>query len=179
MKNVLIISSSPRMNGNSYTLAKEFERGALENKNNKVTFIDLNKIKINYCKGCYYCMKNGKCYQKDDFNSLIFLLKESDVILFATPVYFYSMSGQMKVFIDRFVGIYLDIKADIYLAVTAADDNQKNLISTVESLRGLTRDCFESCEEKGVILGSNLSDFGDVNKRKDLLDQAYRYGKEC
>lgn len=178
MKKVLIISSSPRKNGNSNQLCKQFEKGALE-KGNQVEFINLCDYKINYCKACYSCFKLNKCYQNDDFNYIASKMLNADVILFATPTYFYSMSGQLKVFIDRLVSMYTSVRADIYIFITAADTNQSNLISTLEAIRGLTRDCFEQCEEKGYILASGVTNINQINTRQDYLDQAYKYGKEC
>lgn len=104
---------------------------------------------------------------------------DADVILFATPTYFYSLSGQLKVFIDRLVSMYTKIRVDIYIFITAWDINTSNLNSTLEAIRGLTRDCLINCEEKGYILAGGLTNINDINKRIDYLNQAYKYGKEC
>lgn len=105
MKNVVIISSTPRANGNSFVLAKEFARGASDASNN-VEIINLKDYDLNYCKGCFACFKIGKCVQNDGMNEIASKLIKADVIVFATPVYFYSVSGQLKVFIDRLVPVY-------------------------------------------------------------------------
>ena len=114
MKNIVIINSSPRKDGNSETLAKSFADGAKEAGNN-VEFINLREKRINYCRGCYACRQLGKCFQDDDMNDIVKKLVKADVILFSTPVYFYTMNGQMKVFIDRCVQKYTKIHADIYI----------------------------------------------------------------
>lgn len=178
MKNVLIISSSPRINGNSDTLCREFERGAKEAGHN-VKYINLVEKKINYCLACYACTNTGKCFQKDDFNEILDLALKADVILFATPVYFYSMSGQLKVFIDRLVANYTAIRSDIYIFVSAWDSNKNNLESTLEAIRGCTRDCLESCPEKGFILAGGVTNKGEVNSHKDYLEKAYNFGLHC
>lgn len=175
MRNVLIISSSPRLAGNSATLSHEFERGAKE-AGNHVDFIDLATKKINYCHGCYGCADGGHCVQKDDFNDILDLVMKANVIVLATPVYFYSMSGQLKVFIDRLVANYTKIRADIYLIVTAWDDDKKHLESTVTAIRGCTRDCLVDCPEKGVILGSGLWKDEDAKGHPELLKVAYEMG---
>lgn len=92
MKKVLVINSTPRVNGNSEVLAKEFARGAVD-AGHEVEIINLREHNLNYCVGCYACHQTGKCFYKDKMNDFIELLKGADVILFATPVYFYSMSG--------------------------------------------------------------------------------------
>ena len=114
MKNILIISASPRRNGNSDLLCREFERGALE-AGNKVEYVNLCDHKFSYCLGCYACAKLGKCFQNDGYNELFEKVLKADVLVMATPVYFYSMDGQLKVFIDRTVQRYTEIKSDIYI----------------------------------------------------------------
>lgn len=178
MKKVLIISSSPRKDGNSETLCKEFERGALENSNNSVEIVHLRDKNINYCLGCYACTSLGHCFQEDDLNNIAKKMEEADVIVLASPVYFYSMSGQLKVFIDRIVQNYTKIRADIYIFVTAWDSDTNNLESTLEAIRGFSMYCLEECKEKGYILAGGLSEINDAKKSK-YLDLAYKFGKEC
>ena len=110
-------------------------------------------------------------------NKITEKLLNANVIVFSTPVYFYSMSGQLKVLIDRLVPSYEKIKADIYLIATQWDDNLKIMENTFEAIRGCTRDCFEDCEEKGVIYGIGLGDAKDVLNHPDLINQAYTMGK--
>lgn len=177
MKNVLIISSSPRKNGNSERLCQEFKRGALE-AGHKVELIALREKKINYCIGCYACTKLGRCFQDDDMNELARMMEAADVIVLATPVYFYSMSGQLKVFIDRLVQNYTKIHADIYLLATAWDPETANLELTLEAIRGCTRDCFEACQEKRALAVGGVSEKGEIEDR-DELRQAYEMGLKC
>lgn len=175
MKKVVIISSSPRSNGNSETLAKAFEKGARD-AGHEVTFICLREYDLKYCIGCYSCAKTGKCFQKDGMNEISEKLVAADVIVFATPVYFYSMSGQLKVFIDRLVPSYQNIKADIYMIATQYDGDKKIMDLTFEAIRGATKYCFSDCEEKGLIYGTELWEKNDASVRKDYLDQAYAMG---
>ena len=112
-------------------------------------------------------------------NELSNKLLGADVICFATPVYFYSMSGQLKVFIDRLVPVYEKIRADIYMIATMWDSDNSMMESTFEAMRGLTRDCFENCAEKGVLFGSGLDEAGAVKSRSDYLVKAYEMGKNC
>lgn len=177
MKNVVIISSTPRVQGNSEILANEFARGAKEAGHN-VEVINLRNYSIKYCTGCYACHKIGKCFQDDGMNELSEKLLKAEVLVFATPVYFYSMSGQLKVFIDRLVPIYTKIRADIYLIATQWDSYEKNMENTFNAIRGCTVDCFENCEEKGVIYGVGLDGIGEAKDHKDLIEQAFKMGND-
>lgn len=176
-KNVLIISSSPRANSNSLGLCKQFYKGAKEAGHN-VELINLKDKKIGYCIGCRACESTGVCFQKDDMQEIQQKMLKANVIVFATPVYFYSMSAQLKTLIDRTTPFYTEVKSDIYIFVTAWDANKNNLLSTVEAIRGLTRDCFENCQEKGVIVCANTSHQGEVNSKPEY-NQAYEMGKNC
>ena len=100
MKKVLIISTSLRGNANSEILAHETEQGA-KDVGHEVEFISLKGKEIKFCKGCLACQKLGKCVIKDDAIEITEKMKEADVIVWATPIYYYEMSGQMKTLIDR------------------------------------------------------------------------------
>lgn len=177
MKNILIVSSSPRENSNSDLLCQAFYKGALESGGD-VHYISLKDSQIEYCCACDKCRTEGKCIYKDDMEIYKQRLLAADVIVLATPVYFYSMSAQLKTFIDRLYPIYTDIKADIYIFVSGYDDNKIRLEQAIEAIRGCTRDCFENCEEKGIIVASNCKSNGDV-KGSDVELQAYYMGRNC
>ena len=101
MKKVLIISSSPRKKGNSQKLCEEFKKGA-EESGNYVELIRLSEKKIGYCKACDFCIKNNStCMLKDDMDKILESFKKADVLVLATPVYFYGICAKMKTFIDR------------------------------------------------------------------------------
>lgn len=135
MKNVLIISASPRKNGNSDILCDRFAEGA-EESGHKVEKIFLASKNIGYCCGCGVCNTTHKCVQNDDMSEIIDKMIKSDVIVFATPVYFYMMNGQMKTLIDRTVPRYTEIiNKDFYFIMTAADTEKSNLNRTMEGFR--------------------------------------------
>lgn len=102
MKNVLVISSSLRRGSNSEALAKEFARGASDS-GNKVELISLRDKAISFCRGCLACQKTQKCVIADDAQSIVAKMQDADVIAFATPIYYYEMSGQLKTLLDRAV----------------------------------------------------------------------------
>lgn len=120
MKNVLIISSSPRKNGNSQLLCEQFKKGA-EEKGHRVELVRLMERKISFCLACDGCMRNGgTCVQRDDMAQLLELFQKADVLVLATPVYFYGISAQMKTFIDRTYPIWQHLgKKEVYYIVSA------------------------------------------------------------
>lgn len=95
-KKVLILSSSFRKGGNSDTLCDQFAMGARD-AGHAVEKIFLNDKHIGYCRGCGVCNTTHKCIQKDDMAEILNKMVEADVIVMGTPVYFYSMNGQMKI----------------------------------------------------------------------------------
>ena len=155
-KKVLILSSSPRRGGNSDTLCNEFMRGAIES-GNEAEKVFLRDKTIHYCTGCSTCSLHGKpCPQKDDAAEIIEKMVAADVIVMATPVYFYTMSAQMKTLIDRCCGLYTEMKnKEFYFIVTAAEDDRKLMERTVDTFQGFL-DCLESPTIKGVVYGLSL-----------------------
>ena len=173
---VLIISSSPRKGGNSDVLCDQFAKGA-EEAGNHVEKIFINSKKINFCRGCGVCNTTHKCVQKDDMEEILDKMVKADVIVMATPVYFYTMNGQMKTLIDRSVPRYTEISnKDFYFIVAAADDNRDNMEKTLEGFRGFTEDCLEGAREKGVIYGTGAWQIGDI-KNSPAMEEAYNAGR--
>lgn len=176
-KNILVISASPRKGGNSDTLCDEFIRGA-KDKGHRTEKIFLKDRKINYCMGCGVCNSAHECVQKDDMQEILEKMIKADVIVMATPVYFYSMNAQMKTFIDRTVPRYTEIKGkEFYYIITAADTQIANMQKTIEGFRGFTIDCLEDTKEKGIIYGINAWNEGDI-KSSSAMQQAYEMGKK-
>lgn len=176
-KNVLIISSSPRKGGNSDTLCDEFARGAKESNNHVEKFFLKDKT-INYCTGCGLCVENNNtgCSQNDDMTEVLDKIINSDIIVLATPIYFYAMSAQMKTLIDRCCARYTQIKnKDFYFILTSADTEKASLERTVEGFRGFLT-CLENAKEKQIIYGTGVWKIGDINKT-DFPQQAYILGK--
>lgn len=95
-KKILILSGSPRKGGNSDLLCDEFMRGAIDSEN-EVEKIRVAEKKIGFCRACYYCRQsNGICAIKDDMADVLQKMIEADVIVLASPVYFYSIDAQLK-----------------------------------------------------------------------------------
>lgn len=176
MKEVLIISSSPRKNGNSDILCDRFAEGAAES-GHKTEKIFLASKNIGYCRGCGVCNTTHKCVQKDDMAEILDKMVKADVIVFATPVYFYTMDGQMKTFIDRTVPRYTEIAdKDFYFIMTAADTEKSSLNRTLEAFRGFTEDCLPGAREAGIIYGVGAWNVGEI-KNTPAYNEAYEMGK--
>lgn len=177
-KKVLIISASPRKGGNSDALCDQFLLGAKE-AGHSAEKLFLRDHKINYCLGCGVCNNTHVCVQKDDMKGLLDKMVDADVIVLATPVYFYTMDAQLKTFIDRCVSRYTEISnKEIYFIVAAADTNKDNLAPAIEGLRGFTRDCLEGSKEKGIIYGTGAWQVGEI-KTLPAYKKAYEMGKKC
>lgn len=175
-KNVVIISASPRKQGNSDLLCDQFLKGAHE-AGHKVEKITLRDKKINFCLACDECKKNGgTCIQKDDMAGILDKIIAADVLVLATPVYFYTMNAQMKTLIDRTVAKYPGLGTkDVYIILAAADSNNEAMERTIEGFRGFIS-CYSGFTEKGIIYGTGAWNLGDIKESK-AMDQAYEMGR--
>ena len=173
MKNVVIISSSMRK-GNSDKLCDEFEKGVKENKNN-VTRINIRNISLKFCISCCDCYSIGKCTLNDDMNSLYETIKNADVLVFATPIYFGDICGQLKVFLDRLYPIYQNIKAsEAYIIATCYQDDKTFIDDSIYSIKRFLEDAGD-IELKNIIYGENTDEVGDVSAEQCNI--AYSIGK--
>lgn len=174
-KKILILSTSPRPKGNSDSLCDQFLLGAQE-AGHEVEKIRTAEKKINYCKGCGTCYNSQKCHQKDDMAEILEKMIAADVIVMATPVYFYAMSGQMKTLIDRTVARYTEIiNKNFYLLIAAADSNKQAIERTVDGFRGFLN-CLDNADEKGIVYGLGAWQLGDI-KNNPAMREAYEMGK--
>lgn len=174
-KNVLILSGSPRKDGNSELLCNEFMKGAQEN-GNKVEKIRVAEKKIGFCRACYYCRTNdGKCAIQDDMSDVLQKMITADVIVLASPVYFYSIDAQLKALIDRTVSRWLEVKnKEFYYIMTAADEEVASMDTTLACFRGYA-DCVEGAKEMGVIYGTGVYGKGEV-RDTTAMTEAYNMG---
>ena len=175
MKKVLILSGSPRKNGNSDILCDEFARGAAE-AGNHVEKIRVAEKNIGFCRACYACRGTGVCAIKDDMAEVLQKMIDADVLVLASPVYFYSIDAQLKALIDRTVARWLEVKnKEFYYIVTAADSGKEAAETTLASFRGYA-DCGDGAIEKGVIYGMGVYEKGKV-KDTAAMKEAYEMGR--
>ena len=177
MKNILIISTSLRKGGNSETLARAFADGA-KSAGHSTEIVSLAGKTINFCRGCLACHKTQTCVINDDAAAITEKMPNADVIVFATPIYYYEMSGQMKTLLDRANPLYsIDYKfREIYLLTTAAEDEETTMDRAVTGLGGWI-ECFPKCELKGALLAGGVTDVGDI-EGSDILKEAYKMGAD-
>lgn len=176
-KKVLILSGSPRKGGNSDILCDEFARGAKE-AGHDVEKIRVAGKKIAPCSACYYCRDHGgKCVHQDDMAEIMQKMIDADVIVLASPVYFYSIDAQLKAVIDRTVARWLEVRnKEFYYIVTMADEDKSSADTTLACFRGYA-DCVEGAVEKGIVIGGGVYEPGKV-KDTHAAEQAYNMGKK-
>ena len=173
-KKILVLSGSPRYGGNSDILCDSFIAGA-EKRGHITEKIYVNDMNIGTCQACYVCKKTGRCFIKDDMQEILDKMINADVIVMATPVYFYSMDGQMKTLIDRTLPKYTKImNKDFYILLTAAAGKEA-MERAVDGFRGFT-DCLEGAVIKGIIYGEGVYKKGEIlntNKPKKAFTMGF------
>ena len=177
-KKVLIISTSLRGGSNSDILAKECERGA-KDAGHEVEYVSLKGKEIKYCIGCLSCQSKGSCVLKDDVAEIMDMVKKAEVIVYATPIYYYEMCGQMKTLLDRLNPLYSQECEfrDIYMIATAAENEESAFEKAYNGLQGWV-DCFEKAELKGIVTGGGIDDANTALKHVDVMMKAYELGKQ-
>lgn len=174
-KHVLIISTSPRKGSNSEMLAAEFGKGA-QAAGHTVEQISLADKDIRFCRGCFVCQTTQRCVIRDDADWIEQKMEQADVLVFATPIYYYEMSGQMKTMLDRGNPLFTtDYKfRDVYLLASAAEDEEYVWQRAASGLEGWI-ECFPKAKLAGVVFGGGATEAGTVSK--DALAKAFDMGK--
>ncbi len=175
-KNILIVHCSPRKKGNSARMAERFAEGARD-AGNEVTMIEVGRAHIAGCLGCEYCFKHeGVCVQDDEMQRYYPLLRDADVLVYATPMYNYNFPAQMRAFQDRmFCGIAkpFDIPF-VGLLMCFEDKDMQRARPIVDAYKV----CCEYCKQQsiGEILVNNVWEAGAIEGNEGL-DRCYELGK--
>lgn len=177
-KKILVISSSLRNNSNSEMLAKQAAKGA-QDAGHDVEFISLKDKTLNFCKGCLACQKTMKCVIKDDASEICEKVGNADVLIFANPIYYYELCGQLKTLLDRCNPLYpSDYKfREVYLITASAEDGDEVYQTAKGGMQGWV-DCFEKAKLVKVLSGGGLSDPADAEANQTYLMAAYELGKK-
>lgn len=177
MSRVLIITTSLRAKSNSDILAQKVAEGA-KAAGHETEIVSLKGKKLEYCIGCFACQKTEKCVIEDDAAEIVEKVKNAETLVFATPIYYYEMSGQMKTLLDRLNPLYpSDYRfRNVYMLSTAAEDEEGVDEKALSGLNGWV-DCFEKAEIRGKLFCGGINDSGEASGRQEELDEAYVFGK--
>lgn len=175
-KKIFIVSSTPRANGNSDILAEEFARGARE-AGHSVDKVNIRDMELQFCIGCLDCQKTGKCVLRDGMNELYGRIKNADILVFATPIYFYEMSGQLKTFLDRLNPLYPKRNkfSAVYLLIAAAEDEESAADGAIKGVQGWI-DCFDGVRLAETVKGVGAGEAGAI-RDTSAPTAAYEAGK--
>lgn len=169
-KKVVVISSSPRKGGNSDTLCDEFVKGAIDGGNEAVKYF-LEDIEFGSCKACMACKTpERECFQEDQISIILDDMMDADVIVYATPIYYYSMTGTLKSFFDRCYPIFNHLENKDYYIITAVGSSNGNALTGIRDFIGFS----QNPTEKGV-----FTVVGDVSEQEDIRSEVYNAGKNC
>ena len=174
----MAITTSLRANSNSDVFAERLIAGAKE-AGHDVEHISMKGKTIKFCIGCLTCQKTQKCVLKDDAAEIAEKVRNADVLVFVTPIYYYEMCGQMKTLLDRLNPLYpSDYRfRKVYMLSTAAEDEEYVPEKAVSGLKGWI-DCFEKAKFAGSLFCGGINDAGEANSHPVELEEAYEFGKQ-
>ncbi len=175
-KTVLIVSSSPRKNGNSETLADAFAKGARE-AGHSVEIVHLREKRLGFCKGCLACLKLVHGVIQDDAVEIAAKMHDADVLAFAMPVYYYSVCGQNHARPRQpAFRLRLLIHRGVSGLATAAESGRSTFDGAKKAVQGWV-DCFPRCAFAGTVFAGGVNGVGDIAGHP-ALEQARRMGME-
>lgn len=136
----------------------------------------LREKQIGFCRGCLACQRTGSCVQKDDAQEIVAKMNYADTIVFATPIYYYELSGQMKTLLDRANPLYgSDYHfREVFLLTAAAEDAPGVDRRAIGGLQGWI-DCFDQVRLAGSLFAGGVNAPGEIDGH-DALRQAYELG---
>ena len=178
MKKILVISTSPRRGSNSEALAEAFDSGARE-AGHEVELVSLRGKDVQFCRGCFVCQETQRCVIHDDADTLRQKALEADVLVFATPIYYYEMSGQLKTLLDRFNPLFPSDYSfrDVYLMTAAAEDEDFVPQRALNGLEGWV-ECFERAKLAGHVFMGGVTEAGE-NPEHPALRRARSMGRNA
>ena len=176
-------NGSPRKKGNSSILAESLAKGA-KDCNAEVEEYFLQNMDIKPCNACDACIKKPEkgCVIDDDMQILYHKLRSADSIVIASPIYWFNMSAQTKLFIDRFYGLIepkkhalKDKKIVIILTYGDTDEKTSGAVNAINSFKDIFR--YIGAEIVGILHGTAM-EAGEIIQNEELMDEAYRLGRE-
>jgi len=176
-QNIVVLSGSPRKEGNTEMLAAAFVDGAKSANKNVVAFRTAD-MQISGCKACEHCFtEKGVCVQKDDMLPILEALKTADALVLASPVYYFDMTAQLKLAIDRtfaLLNIQTPIRKTAFL-LTCGDQTEEAAEGAVVTYKSIC--AYSKWEDAGVIIATGLHKPGEIAGRAEL-EKAKALGRE-
>lgn len=179
-KKIIVLNGSPRAGGNTETLADAFIKGA-EKSGHTATKFNLRSMKTAPCLGCYKCAekKGSPCIQKDDMDKIYPAFKEADVVVFASPLYFWSFSAQLKIALDRIFAVFAseDMRMpqkECAMLIAAEGDTEDNIKPMIDYYDAMLHHL--NWAGKGTVLAKGVAQVGDIAGTK-YPDEAEKLGE--
>jgi len=171
---ITILNGSPRIGGNTEIMAKAFENGAVE-AGHDVSLINLAGKNISGCLGCQYCFTHdGECVQKDDMADILTIIDHTDLLVFASPIYWFDITSQLKAVIDR---MYARAKIGFHFTKTALlIDSGADGVYSAASAQYKAMCSYLNWESIGEVYIPDMTEKGSMNDSAFLL-QVYSLGK--
>lgn len=178
------VVGSPRKNGNSDILMQEAAEGAKE-KGASVTIFHVNEMEIRGCQGCFCCKDEGACVQDDDMKELFDAISDADAVVFASPVYFGTMPGQLKLVTDRFYsylrrdfGTRLPVGKKLGLIFCQGSPDPEMFSQNLKSIEFMLKRIGFRTEEGQIITAAGCGAAGSVREHPELLKSARSMGRQ-
>ncbi|MFA6075804.1 MAG: flavodoxin family protein [Negativicutes bacterium] len=173
---IVVLQGSPRVNGNTAQLAKEVIK-PLEAKNAEIKWYNLNQLNIRGCQSCYVCKKQAECVIKDDAKEILENIAAADAVIFATPVFMWDMTGQLKLMVDRlFAFMNLDFSSKLipgkkFLWVVTQGQPDVNIFrpNFEKSVKVLQMMGFG---EGKIFIAGGFMELADVSKQEPVVAEA-------
>ena len=167
---ILVLNGSPTRDGNTVALVNAFKEGA-ESKGNEVTVLNVAHKKVNGCLSCNYChgAGNGKCVQQDDMQEIYPHLQEAEMIVFASPIYYFTMSAQLEAVVQRFYAINHPPKAK-YSALLLSSYSPGVYTASIAQYKDMIG--YMGITDKGIVVADN-----STNKTPTKLAEARGLGE--
>ena len=172
--NIVVISGSPRKGGNTEIMAQTFAKGAIES-GHEVTIKKLSSLKVAPCTACKYCFTSGGiCSQKDDMTEILEAVDQADMLVFASPIYWFDITAQLKCTIDR---MYARGKVGFhhkYVGLLLNSGSQGVYDAAIAQYKATNR--YLKWEDKGIITISEMEEKGSMNE-SEKLHEVFEFGK--
>jgi multimeric flavodoxin WrbA len=173
---IVVLQGSPNRAGSTSMLVEEFTRGA-ESSGHRVTHFDVVSMNINACIGCVSCGYEGPCVQKDDNQKIREAVLSADMIVFATPLYYYGMTAQLKTVVDRFCAYNSSIhRKHMKSALLAVAWNSDDWTFDALESHYQTIVKYLNLEDCGMVLGRGCGSLS-MTRHSDYMEMAYVLGR--